>query len=57
MSRLEALIKRVEAKHGKDAPGLRDLRAQALAEKSGKSAQQLYFRGRVARMKEPPDGD
>ena len=57
MSRLEALIKRVEAKHGKDAPGLRDLRAQALAEKSGKSAQQLYFTDQVARMKEPHDAD
>mgnify|MGYP006865018442 CR=1 FL=1 len=54
MSRLEKFINRVEAKHGKDAPALKHLRAQALAEKSGKSFQQLYFRDRVARMKEPP---
>ena len=57
MSRLEALIKRTEARRGKDAQVLKHLRAQALAEKSGKSFQQLYFEDRVARMKEPPDGD
>ena len=54
MSRLEKLIKRTEARLGKDAPVMKDLRAQLLAEKSDKSFQQLYFEDRVARMKEPP---